>query len=766
MTHSQNKKDITFRLVSYTIVLILLIAVLSSTSYAALNDGIVVYYKFNEGTGTAANDNYGRYNATVTSPYWNGTSLDFSTGSKVTTPLFPAGSVKTIQFWGAPYIDNWGAGQYWLRCNNGSEYYGQTNKLYLTQSGGGSASVTSAIGIVPAGTFVHYVVTINGTNSTVWINGTQLVMSPAAYTYSNISGAGDCVVTLGNYDSGALPFRGKMKEVAMWNRVLSSSEIASLYNGGTPVDLSNSSNLSPGGLTSDGFCYQEFANQAVSCGGLATGNYNYTGTFDISPFQATKFYDGNYSTYSNVVGFPSTYTINYTIPPNVDSINWQILMGPAPSTPVAFYHNLTIPQSCYAGLSTLSMYINITSIFTQQEEIFCYNRTGQYQSLLVVGPSSYLGEEAVFWHFASLFNVTLYNASSGGIASAYNITVTFQNATNSFSNSTQNGTILNMGNIYPGTQYTVTVNSSQFVNTTFVYTRGLNDSNTSFYLVPTGTLNSVTFDVISTDNKPITNSLVVVEKFVNGSYQSVFSRLTDINGQATFFFIPGIINYRITASATGYVTRQFQSDLLITPQIIPLDTFTRYSIDQSSSISGVSFTYSPRTLNVTPGLVTFSITTTPLTSTANVTLTRVYVYNSSGSILNTSTIFTNGTANVTVNLSAYNGSMIWATFVYGGNSTTYSFTNTYQVTNTVFTGSIEQARQYMLGVNVQDRIFLWVFVLMCLAIISYAGGIRGIANAGVTAFAGYGLGYVFALNMFVLSIVLVVVILTIVAVGS
>jgi hypothetical protein len=95
-------------------------------------------------------------------------------------------------------------------------------------------------------TWYHVVGVIDGTSKEVFIDGSSL----GTTTISSLSGTNGNNVRIGSLPSqtsafGALnPFEGLLDEVAVFNAALSSANVSSIYNSGTPNDISS---LSPVG---------------------------------------------------------------------------------------------------------------------------------------------------------------------------------------------------------------------------------------------------------------------------------------------------------------------------------------------------------------------------------------------------------------------------------------------------------------------------------------------------------------------------------------
>jgi hypothetical protein len=86
-------------------------------------------------------------------------------------------------------------------------------------------------------TWYHVVGVINGTSKEVFVNGSSL----GTATTQSPSGSNGDNLTIGNLPTiafGSNPFAGLIDEVAVFNSALSSSDVTTIYNNGTPTDIS------------------------------------------------------------------------------------------------------------------------------------------------------------------------------------------------------------------------------------------------------------------------------------------------------------------------------------------------------------------------------------------------------------------------------------------------------------------------------------------------------------------------------------------------
>jgi len=122
---------------------------------------------------------------------------------------------------------------------------GSTGHLRFVANNGGTNSITTGSTDINTGSWVHVAITCNSSAYSLYVDG-----SPETLTNSNNDGTWFGDFSLTNLSIGrqirstisALPFNGNIDEVAVWDSALSSSQISTIYNSGTPSDLSS---LSP-----------------------------------------------------------------------------------------------------------------------------------------------------------------------------------------------------------------------------------------------------------------------------------------------------------------------------------------------------------------------------------------------------------------------------------------------------------------------------------------------------------------------------------------
>lgn len=206
---------------------------------STLLNGLVSYYKMDETSGNAI-DSVSGYNGTNTNVTQN------STGKINTSYTYNGSSSKTVvSDTNALDLTSAGGFSVWIyptsasynyvidKCNDSSNTNGYFILLYESNIVLLLCNATTNTSLVSNGTVTlnawnHIVCTWGSGNMYIYINGTldkssSTSVTPVASTYNLYIGAPIS-------DSGY--FSGRIDEIGIWNRLVTSSEVASLYNSG------------------------------------------------------------------------------------------------------------------------------------------------------------------------------------------------------------------------------------------------------------------------------------------------------------------------------------------------------------------------------------------------------------------------------------------------------------------------------------------------------------------------------------------------------
>jgi hypothetical protein len=103
-----------------------------------------------------------------------------------------------------------------------------TIHVHYNNPAGGSGGFNSAAGLITTGTWYHVALTIDVNASTIklYVNGVQV----ASGTTNGFMASNSAPVSIGAYNGASSTFNGRIDEVGMYSRVLTSSEVADIYH--------------------------------------------------------------------------------------------------------------------------------------------------------------------------------------------------------------------------------------------------------------------------------------------------------------------------------------------------------------------------------------------------------------------------------------------------------------------------------------------------------------------------------------------------------
>jgi prepilin-type N-terminal cleavage/methylation domain-containing protein len=223
----------------------------SNLRLIAAAEGLVGWWTFDEGSGSAAADSSGNGNAgslTCTgggcaNPTWTtgkvGNALSFTgtagaagPGSYVSVASIPTTSHMTMMAWIRPttaandqmFMSSVANNANYMRTLSGKAFSS------VSVSGGPAQSTIAGATTLANSTWYHVAGSFNGTAQTVFLNGTQDGTTNATTTSANLNWPAGAF-NIGIYLTGSVnPFVGIIDEVRIYNRALSAAEIAAMYN--------------------------------------------------------------------------------------------------------------------------------------------------------------------------------------------------------------------------------------------------------------------------------------------------------------------------------------------------------------------------------------------------------------------------------------------------------------------------------------------------------------------------------------------------------
>jgi hypothetical protein len=235
----------------------LLVAVIlcrAPAAHAAINTGLVSFWKLNEASGSRS-DSVGTNTLTETSGSVASTSGklgsagQFGGGSTAYLSIPNNSSFNTgggdfsISLW--VYLDNRTGTQVFASKYSGGGYalyYESVSHAFVFSTYAGSNfAIGTALGDPATGTWYHLV----GVHDSVTKTNTIRINDQYTNTVTAVTDQPDTTgpFTIGAFSTGAYTTNGRIDAVGFWNRTLTSGEITSLYNSGTGLELSGTPDI-------------------------------------------------------------------------------------------------------------------------------------------------------------------------------------------------------------------------------------------------------------------------------------------------------------------------------------------------------------------------------------------------------------------------------------------------------------------------------------------------------------------------------------------
>lgn len=209
-----------------------------------------------EGTGSSLTDETGNNNGTINGATWTtggptnlNNGLDFNGSSHYVSFGFnPNQSTLSVEIWATIDVasttgvllghGNLGGGGQFDVFTESSALKGRTR--YST-----SGDTTDSVASISTATLLHIVYTYDSSEVEIWVDGS----SDGAVSASGSIGTGSQTLNMGSVGAGSSSFyNGKIWCARLYNRVLTSDEIAFLYNSGAGVayaDLEGGATFKP-----------------------------------------------------------------------------------------------------------------------------------------------------------------------------------------------------------------------------------------------------------------------------------------------------------------------------------------------------------------------------------------------------------------------------------------------------------------------------------------------------------------------------------------
>jgi hypothetical protein len=268
------------------IILLILLLLFTYTANAALTDGLVSYYSLDTGTGDSKNINNGTaINAVLnTTDYKGGTGSYYFSGAAAARIQIPYNSSLsfpnnfTISIW---FKTTGGCVSIFCGLWHHGSVTTEANRL-MVSTGGSFATQLDITNetecTIDDSSFVngswHNIMAVyNSTHIAIFHNGNRSCVQ--AKTGVLGGGTSHKAMGWGQNVTNYYYFNGNLDEIGLWNRSLSISEIAELYNSGNGLfyPFSNSSSIGVINNTYSGYSINITADIIQACGYSSSGTY-------------------------------------------------------------------------------------------------------------------------------------------------------------------------------------------------------------------------------------------------------------------------------------------------------------------------------------------------------------------------------------------------------------------------------------------------------------------------------------------------------------
>lgn len=211
-----------------------------ASSGSTLLDGLISYWKLEETSGNAA-DSAGSNTGTVTGCTYNvtgkvnkcytfnGSTGNVNCGDPTNLRLTTQGTIAAWINADARTNNVIASKGNWSTDRDGYTFVLSSGYLVMELADASSSIYAQSSAQLTLGTWYHVIATWDSSNLYLYINGSQDGTASNGKTMTS-SGKTFYIGYNGDYSA---PFSGEIDEVGVWNRKLTTSEIAELYNSGS-----------------------------------------------------------------------------------------------------------------------------------------------------------------------------------------------------------------------------------------------------------------------------------------------------------------------------------------------------------------------------------------------------------------------------------------------------------------------------------------------------------------------------------------------------
>jgi hypothetical protein len=198
-----------------------------------LTNGLVSYWKFDEGTGVIASDSHSNNDWNMSATLWTASgkinaSLEGTSTTGRRGRRSKINNVQTLNFWIRPTSVNNG---YLFSVDNGEKgaMFFNSNSHFIIKTNNVATFKTTNIEF-SVNTWYMVTIVIDGVNSKIYKNGQVVdvtITGTPDVMWGSSSGANIGIMNYIVNDN--IPYEGKLDELGMWSRALNSTEIEHLF---------------------------------------------------------------------------------------------------------------------------------------------------------------------------------------------------------------------------------------------------------------------------------------------------------------------------------------------------------------------------------------------------------------------------------------------------------------------------------------------------------------------------------------------------------
>ena len=517
---------------------------------AGLNNGLVAYYKTDEGTGTTTADSLGLYNVSNIIDSWttgkiSGAYKSTGTASKTANTTIDTNGWTELcyNYWANSTTDvtayHMGIGNAGSGAEVRFNLYQDSDNFGCNAYGMSGACELGVNGVFIQNRWQMITICMQSGNQTLWVNGTAV--DSGTRTFTSFGGGIRGGITLAGSGADEITANGlNLDEIGIWDRILTNAEVTELWNNGEgityddvnsiTVNLLNPENYRNTSLSGNYFGCNATPNGAVSINNLTLIIWNNSGSLI-------------YNITNNTLGTNNLLNVSYNLPYD-GRFNWTCLgRGNSSSEYFSDYANAnwTLLVDSAVPVINITYPLNGSVINTLTE----YTLVGLNSTIIDANPST-------CWYYNGTANTTITcgnNATINSTAGSHTWIVYVNDTAGNFNSKSVTFTLIRI-TLTPQYQdpavedfnYNITLNvSATLINTlnaTFYY------NNTLYYPIVTFNSTFGQLRTLITTPKVSANTLVPFNWTV-----TINSENFTTNYSHTVYFITPITFENNTCSA-------------------------------------------------------------------------------------------------------------------------------------------------------------------------------------------------------------------------